>query len=69
VSLRPRYGTGLHGAAKEKQERIKNKPLKARRTDTRSDNRNSTGSSAKPKTSGSPASRGTRNTRDRSDKR
>ena len=65
VSLRPRHGTGLHGAAKEKQERIKNKPLKARRTDTRGDNRNST----KPKSSASPASRGTRNTRDRNDKR
>ena len=69
VSLRPRHGTGLHGAAKEKQERIKNKPLKARRTDTRGDNRNSTSSSTKPKSSGSPASRGTRNTRDRNDKR
>ena len=76
VNLRPRYGTGLHGAAKEKQERIKNKPLKARRTtDSRSDNRsgsdnrNSTSTSAKPKSSASPASRGTRNTRDRNDKR
>ena len=66
VSLRPRYGTGLHGAAKKKQERIRNKPLKARRTDTRNDNRNS---SAKPKSSASPASRGTRNSRDRNDKR
>jgi 23S rRNA pseudouridine2605 synthase len=66
VSLRPRYGTGLHGAAKEKQERIKNKPLKARRTDNRSDSRSN---SAKPKSSASPASRGTRNTRDRNDKR
>ncbi|WP_298869870.1 pseudouridine synthase, partial [uncultured Psychrobacter sp.] len=66
VSLRPRHGTGLHGAAKEKQERIKNKPLKARRTDTRSDSRPS---SAKPKSSASPASRGTRNTRDRNNKR
>ena len=66
VSLRPRYGTGLHGAAKKKQERIRNKPLKARRTDTRNDNRNS---SAKPKSSASPANRGTRNSRDRNDKR
>lgn len=32
VNLRPRYGTGLHGAAKRKQERIKDKPLKARRS-------------------------------------
>lgn len=31
VNLRPRQGTGLHGQAKRKQERIKNKPLKARR--------------------------------------
>ena len=59
VGLRPRHGTGLHGAAKEKQERIKNKPLKARRSD------NSRNHSDKPKTSGSPASRGSRNTRDR----
>ena len=66
VSLRPRHGTGLHGAAKEKQERIKSKPLKARRVDTRNDNRPS---SAKPKSSGSPASRGSRNTRDRNNKR
>ena len=62
VSLRPRHGTGLHGAAKEKQERIKNKPLKARRTDSRSN-------STKPKSSASPASRGSRNTRDRNNKR
>jgi len=65
VSLRPRYGTGLHGAAKEKQERIKNKPLKARRADSRSDKSHS----SKPKSSGSPASRGTRHTRGRGDKR
>ena len=73
VSLRPRYGTGLHGAAKEKQERIRSKPLKARRaTDSRSDSRSGSdnrNSSAKPKSSASPASRGTRNTRDRNDKR
>ncbi|MGP4953449.1 pseudouridine synthase, partial [Psychrobacter sp. T6-1] len=72
VSLRPRYGTGLHGAAKDKQERIKNKPLKARRSDSRknSDNRSSTSrNSEKSKSSASPASRGARNTRDRSDKR
>lgn len=31
VNLRPRQGTGLFGEAKRKQERIKNKPLKARR--------------------------------------
>lgn len=62
VSLRPRHGTGLHGAAKEKQERIKNKPLKARRTDSRSN-------STKPKSSASPASRGSRNTHDRNNKR
>ena len=31
VNLRPRQGTGLYGMAKRKQERIKNKPLKARR--------------------------------------
>lgn len=31
VSLRPRQDTGLQGAAKRKQERIKDKPLKARR--------------------------------------
>ena len=61
--MRPRYGTGLHGAAKDKQERIKNKPLKARRSES---NR---GTEAKPKTSGSPASRGSRNTRDRNNKR
>src|SRR5699024_5698754 len=66
VSLRPRHGTGLHGAAKEKQERIKSKPLKARRVDSRSDSRPS---SAKPKSSGSPASHGSRNTRDRNNKR
>ena len=48
------------------EERIKNKPHKARRTDTRSDSRPS---SAKPKSSASPASRGTRNTRDRNNKR
>ncbi len=63
VNMRPRYGTGLHGAAKDKQERIKNKPLKARRSES---NR---GADAKPKTSGSPASRGSRNTRDRNNKR
>ncbi|GAA0321661.1 23S rRNA pseudouridine(2605) synthase RluB [Psychrobacter aestuarii] len=41
VNLRPRHGTGLHGAAKRKQERIKDKPLKARRTNPtgRSDQR------------------------------
>jgi 23S rRNA pseudouridine2605 synthase len=63
VSLRPRYGTGLHGAAKEKQERIKSKPLKARRSDNRNDSR---GNSTKAKSSASPASRGTRNNRERS---
>ena len=64
VSLRPRYGTGLHGAAKEKQERIRNKPLKARRTENSS---RSTG----PKSSDStkPANRGTRNTSDRNNRR
>lgn len=31
VNLRPRQGTGLYGMAKRKQERIKKKPLKARR--------------------------------------
>ena len=68
VNMRPRYGTGLHGAAKEKQERIKNKPLKARR----SENNRNTGADGKPKTSGSPASRGSRNSsngRDRNNKR
>lgn len=34
MSLRPRYGTGLRKLLKKKQERIRNKPLKARRTDT-----------------------------------
>ncbi len=57
VSLRPRYGTGLHGAAKRKQERIKDKPLKARRSDSKRRD-TSSNSSVKP-------SRGTRNTRDR----
>ena len=56
VSLRPRYGTGLHGAAKDKQERTKNKPLKARRVDS-----SSRSNSSKPKSSASPASRGSRN--------
>ena len=43
VNLRPRHGTGLHGAAKRKQERIKDKPLKARRSrqSGRDDNRTS----------------------------
>ena len=45
VNLRPRHGTGLHGAAKRKQERIKDKPLKARRSRQsardRDDNRSS----------------------------
>ena len=63
VSLRPRYGTGLHGAAKRKQERIKEKPLKARRSE------NTRSSTAKPKSSASPASRGSRNTRDRNTQR
>ena len=66
VAMRPRYGTGLHGAAKEKQERIKSKPLKARRSDQ---NRSKSTEGAKPKTSGSPASRGSRNTRDRNNNR
>ena len=65
VSLRPRYGTGLHGAAKRKQERIKEKPLKARRNNNSS---NKGSLSAKPKSSGSPASRGSRNTSDRNSK-
>lgn len=38
VSLRPRQDTGLQGAAKRKQDRIKDKPLKARR-DYQSDNK------------------------------
>ncbi|MGM8886008.1 23S rRNA pseudouridine(2605) synthase RluB [Psychrobacter sp. 1U2] len=56
VAMRPRHGTGLHGAAKEKQERIKNKPLKARRSDNRKVERSD--NNAKPKRSGSPASKG-----------
>lgn len=62
VSLRPRYGTGLHGAAKRKQERIKDKPLKARRSD-------SSRSSSKSNNSTNSASRGSRNTRDRNNQR
>lgn len=40
VSLRPRQDTGLQGAAKRKQERIKDKPLKARRDYQRDSKRN-----------------------------
>jgi 23S rRNA pseudouridine2605 synthase len=56
VSLRPRQGTGLHGAAKEKQKRIRSKPLKARRSDNRRSESND--NNAKSKRSGSPASKG-----------
>ncbi|WP_298973356.1 23S rRNA pseudouridine(2605) synthase RluB [uncultured Psychrobacter sp.] len=56
VSLRPRQGTGLHGAAKEKQKRIRSKPLKARRSDSRRSDSND--NNAKSKRSGSPASKG-----------
>jgi len=55
VNLRPRYGTGLHGAAKRKQERIKDKPLKARRSRQsgrdRDDNRSSESKSDQRKSS------------------
>nr|WP_131669673.1 23S rRNA pseudouridine(2605) synthase RluB [Psychrobacter pygoscelis] len=59
VNLRPRQGTGLHGQAKRKQERIKNKPLKARRSRSvdRSDSSTHT-AKGRPTSSGSPASKG-----------
>lgn len=49
VSLRPRHGTGLHGAAKRKQERIKNKPLKARRSRPVNNRNNDSSASKNPK--------------------
>lgn len=59
VNLRPRQGTGLYGMAKRKQERIKDKPLKARRarTSDRADS-GSPASKGRPARSGGPASRG-----------
>ncbi|WP_201582603.1 23S rRNA pseudouridine(2605) synthase RluB [Psychrobacter jeotgali] len=67
VDLRPRHGTGLHGAAKRKQERIKDKPLKARRADNKRSH--SSSNSATAKSSAKPASRGSRNNRDRNNQR
>ena len=40
--MRPRQDTGLQGAAKRKQDRIKDKPLKARRDYQRDNKRNDT---------------------------
>ncbi|MBO1531156.1 23S rRNA pseudouridine(2605) synthase RluB [Psychrobacter sp. F1192] len=65
VSLRPRHGTGLQGTAKEKQERIKNKPLKARRSDNRNSNTKAS-SSAKSKGRSSASDRRSRHTGNRS---
>jgi len=69
VDLRPRYGTGLHGVAKDKQERIKNKPLKARRSDSNHNKKPKPSDGPKSSDSTKPANRGTRNTSDRNNRR
>lgn len=51
VSMRPRQDTGLQGAAKRKQDRIKDKPLKARRDFQRDNKRNDTKESPRKNTS------------------
>lgn len=51
VSMRPRQDTGLQGAAKRKQDRIKDKPLKARRDFQRDNKRNDTKESTRKNTS------------------
>lgn len=57
VGLRPRHGTGLHGAAKRKQERIKEKPLKARRSDDRSSNKNDNRNRSRAKSASSESAK------------
>ncbi len=61
VSMRPRQDTGLQGAAKRKQDRIKDKPLKARRDFQRDNKRNDTKESPRKNT-------GDKGSRQRSDR-